>query len=75
MIVEVIDHGIGIPADEMPHVTRRFFRGRESGSGGSGLGLAIVNRIVSDHRGVLEIESEPDLGTTVRIALPAGVAP
>jgi two-component system phosphate regulon sensor histidine kinase PhoR len=68
--LEIIDRGIGIPAVELPEVTRRFVRGSNSGSGGSGLGLAIVSRIVSDHQGTLEIRSELGVGTTVRIVLP-----
>jgi signal transduction histidine kinase len=68
----VVDRGIGISADELRHVTRRFFRGSNAGSGGSGLGLAIVDRIATDHGGTLEIVSEPGAGTTVRLVLPAG---
>lgn len=71
--LEVADRGIGIPADELPHVTRRFFRGRRSNSGGSGLGLAIVERIVEEHGGSLSIESS-DAGTTVRVDLPCEVS-
>jgi signal transduction histidine kinase len=68
--ISVADAGIGIPTDEIAHVTRRFFRGRKATSGGSGLGLAIVSRIVADHGGTIDISSEPDLGTTVVINLP-----
>ena len=69
--IQVADRGIGIPAGELAHVTRRFFRGRGAGSGGSGLGLAIVERIVKDHRGSLSIESAVGAGSTVTIDLPA----
>jgi signal transduction histidine kinase len=69
--IEVADHGMGIPAPELPHVTRRFFRGQRSGSGGSGLGLAIASRIVRDHGGSIRIESKVDAGTTVSVTLPA----
>ena len=70
VVLEVVDKGMGIPADELPNVTRKFFRGRASHSSGSGLGLSIVDRIVSDHRGTLEIRSEVGAGTTVVIELP-----
>jgi signal transduction histidine kinase len=70
--IQVADRGIGIPAGELAHVTRRFFRGRGAGTGGSGLGLAIVERIVKDHRGSLSIESAVGAGSTVTIDLPAG---
>jgi signal transduction histidine kinase len=69
--IQVADRGIGIPAGELAHVTRRFFRGRGAGPGGSGLGLAIVERIVKDHRGALSIESAVGAGSTVTIDLPA----
>jgi signal transduction histidine kinase len=69
--LQVSDRGIGIPAAELGHVTRRFFRGRGTGPGGSGLGLAIVERIVKDHRGSLSIESAVGTGSTVTIHLRA----
>jgi signal transduction histidine kinase len=71
--LEVSDKGVGIPADEIQRVTRKFWRGGESHAGGSGLGLAIVDRIVTDHRGSLEIRSTVGIGTTVAITLPQAV--
>jgi len=71
VFVAVSDRGVGIPAHELEHVVRRFFRGRRAGSGGSGLGLAIASRIISAHGGRLEIESVVGEGTTVRLTLPA----
>ena len=68
--IAVDDRGIGIPADDLERVTRRFQRGRNVTSGGSGLGLAIVKRIVSDHGGSLSIESRVGGGTSVRVDLP-----
>jgi signal transduction histidine kinase len=69
--MDIADSGPGIPSDELPKVTRRFFRGRAAGSGGSGLGLAIASRIVEDHKGTLRIQSRLGLGTTVSVTLPA----
>lgn len=66
----VSDKGIGIPADELPKVTRKFTRGRGTEAGGSGLGLAIVDRIVHDHGGSMRISSEVGAGTSVAISLP-----
>jgi two-component system phosphate regulon sensor histidine kinase PhoR len=67
---DVIDQGIGIPADELPQVRRRFVRGRSARSPGNGLGLAIVNRIAADHGGALEITSEVGHGTTASLIIP-----
>lgn len=65
------DKGVGIPADELARVTKKFFRGRTSVAGGSGLGLAIVDRIIADHRGSLAIQSTVGQGTTVSVTIPA----
>lgn len=66
----ITDQGAGIPPEEIPRVTRKFSRGRQSAAGGSGLGLAIVDRIVHDHGGSLAIESRVGAGTSVAITLP-----
>jgi signal transduction histidine kinase len=68
--LDVTDAGVGIPADEIRHVSQRFFRGRHTPGGGSGLGLAITKRIIDGHSGRLSIRSTLGLGTTVAIALP-----
>lgn len=68
--LRLTDRGIGIPADELSRVTRRFVRGRGVQVPGSGLGLAIVSRVVADHGGQLSIASEVGTGTTVEITLP-----
>jgi signal transduction histidine kinase len=73
VVIEATDAGAGIPAHEIPHVTRKFFRGKGAVSGGSGLGLSITHRIVSDHGGTLAIRSVVGAGTTVGIALPTTV--
>ena len=69
--VDVVDSGIGIPADEIGQITRKFVRGRRVPSSGSGLGLAITARIVQDHNGKLQIRSVLGSGTTVSVSLPA----
>jgi signal transduction histidine kinase len=69
--LRVTDQGVGIPADELTRVTRKFFRGRGSVSSGSGLGLAIVDRIVADHSGTMQILSTEGQGTTVSVTIPA----
>jgi len=70
VVIEVADRGMGIPGKDLPHVTRKFFRGRTEERGGSGLGLAIVDRIVADHGGSLGFESVVGDHTTVSVTLP-----
>ncbi|MFO0810501.1 MAG: PAS domain S-box protein [Gemmataceae bacterium] len=67
--IEVVDTGVGIPADVLPKVAEPFFTTKEEGKG-TGLGLAICRRIVQDHGGALAIESEVGKGTSVRVELP-----
>ena len=71
--VEVADTGRGIPAEHLAKVSDRFYRvdpSRSSASGGLGLGLAIVQSIMKVHGGSLEIISEQDHGTTIRLRFP-----
>ncbi|HEY1064971.1 MAG TPA: ATP-binding protein, partial [Pirellulales bacterium] len=69
VVIEVADTGVGIPRELLPRVLDPFFTTKEEGKG-TGLGLAICRRIVEQHQGVLEVESEVGTGTTVRITLP-----
>ncbi len=67
----VHDHGPGIPAEDLPHVFDRFYRGAEArGRPGSGLGLAIVKQVVGQHGGTVAAESAPGGGTLMRVTLP-----
>jgi signal transduction histidine kinase len=71
--IEVRDTGLGIPADELPHIFERFYRGAmaaEERSSGSGLGLAIVKSIVDMHGGRITVESTLGSGSTFRVLLP-----
>jgi PAS domain S-box-containing protein len=71
-IVEVADHGPGIPAAEIPYVGRRFFRASTAeGVDGTGLGLAIAREIAERHGGRLEVQSELGSGSVFRLRLPA----
>lgn len=71
--IRVADTGPGIPADELPRIFDRFYRGTNTGdarASGSGLGLAIVRSIVEMHAGEIDLVSEVGTGTEFRIMLP-----
>lgn len=68
------DAGEGIPADELPHIKEKFFKGTSS-KRGTGLGLAVADEIVRLHGGTLVIESELGRGTKVTIVLPKKAPP
>jgi signal transduction histidine kinase len=71
-ILNVSDTGLGIPAEDLPHVFKRFYRGDKSRTGGNaGLGLAISKAIVEAHGGSIEVSSGEDAGTTFTVRLPA----
>lgn len=68
----VTDTGVGITAEHLPHLTKRFYRidtARTRKAGGTGLGLAICQVIVEAHGGTLEIQSAPGAGTRVTVVL------
>lgn len=70
--VEVIDDGVGIPADELDQVFERFWRGRAAaGREGSGVGLAIVAELARAHGGRVDVTSTAGRGSTFRVHLPA----
>ncbi len=68
--VSIKDNGIGIPTEKLPRITERFFRvdaAKSKKVGGTGLGMAIVKHIVNQHRGELEIKSEAQNGTEIKV--------
>lgn len=73
-ILEVDDTGIGIPAEDLPRVFTRFWRGEKSrsrGKGGAGIGLSIVQELVRAHGGRIAVESTPGAGSVFRVVIPA----
>ena len=69
--VEVQDHGIGMTPEQVLRVCERFYRADSSGQiSGTGLGMSIVKEIVDLHGGDVEVQSQPGVGTTVRLWLP-----
>ena len=75
--ITVQDNGVGIDAEDLPHVFTPFFRGDRSRArmtGGTRLGLTLAQRIVEAHGGTIRLQSQPEHGTTVTISLPLGAA-
>jgi signal transduction histidine kinase len=71
VVITVTDNGIGITAEDLPHIFKRLYRGEgHRPVGGQGLGLSIASKIIEAHQGSIEVESQPDTGSTFRVALP-----
>jgi len=71
-VLDVVDSGPGIPADELPHVFDRLWRGSAARQvAGSGIGLAVAREIVVAHGGTIEAVSPEGAGVTVTIRLPS----
>jgi len=72
-VLEVTDTGVGIPADALPHVFKRFYRvdgSRSREQGGAGLGLSIVKSICAAHGAEVEVQSALGRGSTFRVRAP-----
>ncbi len=75
-VLDVVDSGPGIAADELPHVFDRLWRGRDAQQvAGSGIGLAVAREIVLAHAGSIEAASPEGAGTTITIRLPLSRQP
>lgn len=73
--VQIADTGIGIPAEDLPHIFEPFYRvdrSRSRAVGGAGLGLPLVKDIVEKHGGSIEVKSAPGEGTVFVVRLPCG---
>jgi len=69
IILEIIDNGIGISAEDIPHIFEPFFSTKQEVHG-IGLGLSIAHGIIQSHKGKIQVKSEPGQGTTISITLP-----
>ncbi|MDZ7291576.1 MAG: NTP transferase domain-containing protein [candidate division KSB1 bacterium] len=69
----ISDTGAGIPAAELPKIFDPFYTTKEVGKG-TGLGLSIARRIVTDHQGTIEVQSEAGRGSTFHLRFPSATA-
>jgi signal transduction histidine kinase len=70
LLIEIMDTGIGIPAEDMPRLFEDFFRASNVDIKGTGLGLSIARRIVEAHNGKIWAESPcPDSGTGTKFCI------
>ncbi len=72
--ITVSDHGVGIPPEEQDRIFERFYRvdpARARATGGTGLGLSIVKHVAAGNGGSVEVWSEPGLGSSFTLVLPA----
>lgn len=74
VLIAVNDHGMGIAADDLPHIFERFYRADNSRTKnhthGYGLGLAIAKKITDQHHGTIDVKSIPCKGSTFNVYLP-----
>jgi two-component system, NtrC family, sensor kinase len=69
VLAEIEDNGVGIPRAHQSKIFEPFYTTKPPGRG-TGLGLSICYGIVEDHRGRIEVESQPGRGSTFRVFLP-----
>lgn len=74
VIIEVIDNGVGIKAEDIDKIFNRFYQteGDSFINTGTGIGLALTKGLVELHHGSIEVQSEPKQGSTFRVHLPTG---
>jgi signal transduction histidine kinase len=71
-VVRVSDQGLGVPAADLPHLFEPFYRGTNVAGAieGTGIGLPVARRVVVEHGGTIDVESEAGVGSTFTIRLP-----
>ena len=72
-IVEVADHGYGIPSSDLEHIFEKFYRVprvEDADTPGTGLGLALVREIAELHGGTVRVASQPGAGSTFKLSIP-----
>ncbi|MFP4323616.1 MAG: PAS domain S-box protein [Anaerolineales bacterium] len=74
VILRVIDNGVGIQAEDLPHIFEPFYRAAHTGEiRGMGLGLSIVQTAVARHHGHISVTSQPGQGSTFTVHLPGAL--
>lgn len=77
IVVRIADKGIGIPQDELPFIFEPFYRvdkSRAKATGGYGLGLSLCKTIMQAHGGKIDVESTPNIGTTITLYFPEKIS-
>jgi signal transduction histidine kinase len=72
--IRVADRGLGIDAEDLPHIFEPFYRGRHAVDAqvrGTGVGLSVVRHVVAAHRGTIAVDSRVGEGTTITVKIPA----
>lgn len=76
-VIQVIDTGMGVTAENAPHIFNRFWQADTSANRkfqGTGIGLALVKELVEAHHGTVEVRSQPGAGTNMVVTIPIGTA-
>lgn len=76
-VIQVIDTGMGVTAENAPHIFNRFWQADTSANRkfqGTGIGLALVKELVEAHHGTVEVQSQPGAGTNMVVTIPIGTA-
>jgi signal transduction histidine kinase len=71
IVLKVVDSGVGILPEDLERIFEPFYTKKKMGRSGTGLGMSVVWGTVKDHRGYIEVQSTPEVGTTIEIYLPA----
>jgi signal transduction histidine kinase/ActR/RegA family two-component response regulator len=70
IVLQVKDNGTGIEPDDLPHIFEPFFSRKSMGKSGTGLGMTVVSTTVEDHKGHIDVCTNPGTGTCFKIFFP-----